>query len=227
MVGKELIVRSNTYIFKGKFVGDFMNKFSLENSTIIFCAGPNAGGKTTFSRKLGKSLTDSLILDKDTLAQGMLMIRAEAPKYLHELDGSYPMASDFYGTHVKAQSNGLLFTLARDSLDMGKIPIIDAPNIREMQTGYFEDVVEPTFNDVDVRIVYCYASQEVIRERMTQRGEERDASKLESDASWDAFLKDQPIIPSELEKYDHHKLNTSHGDSRKHMKSVREYLLRE
>jgi predicted kinase len=215
------------YIFKGEFVGDFMDKFSLKNPTIIFCAGPNAAGKTTFSRKLGKSLTDSLILDKDTLAQGMLMIRAEDPKYLHELDGSYPMNSDFYGTHVKAQSNGLLFTLARDSLDIGKIPIIDAPNIREMQARYFEDVVEPTFNDVDIRIVYCYAPQEVIRERMTQRDEERDASKLESDASWDAFLEDQPIIPSELEKYDHFKLDTSQGTDELHLKSVREYLLRE
>ena len=40
---------------------------------------------------------------------------------------------------------------------------------------------------------------------------DRDGGKLESDESWKEFLRDQPIVPKELENYNHLKIDNSTG----------------
>jgi hypothetical protein len=48
---------------------------------------------------------------------------------------------------------------------------------------------------------------------------------IESDSSWQKFLEDQPIIPPEIEKYDHIKLNTG-DESDSVLQKATDYILK-
>lgn len=200
-----------------------MGNFTLKRPTLILCAGVNAGGKTRLSRRLVEDLADSLIVDKDTLARGMLRMKNSDSSIPHALGESHPMASDHYDQHVKDQSYGLLLTLAQDNLELGKHPVIDSPYVKEIQTDYFDNVLFPITKG-PIKIIYCHAPAVVILERMIDRNVERDNDTLESLEAWDRFLEDQPLLPKQLEQYDHLKLDTSQGDDNSHMEIVRQYL---
>jgi hypothetical protein len=60
---------------------------------------------------------------------------------------------------------------------------------------------------------------------MKKRGFERDLGYIESDSSWQKFLEDQPIIPPEIEKYDHIKLNTG-DESDSVLQKATDYILK-
>ena len=44
---------------------------------------------------------------------------------------------------------------------------------------------------------------------MLERSKGEDFEKTSSPEGWEAFLEDQPIIPEEIEKYDHLKIDNS------------------
>ena len=61
----------------------------------------------------------------------------------------------------------------------------------------------------NIKMVYCHAPEEIIRERMIERNAHRDNYVLKNDEAWSSFIKQQPILPKELEQFDHVKIDTN------------------
>ena len=122
-----------------------------------------------------------------------------------------PRTDDFYHIHNKFQTYHCMLWLAKFNLEMGKNPIADGNYTKEIAGGYLDDVVFPFLADIDCnkKIVFCYADEDEIRRRTIERGVERDAEKIISDEAWKDFIKKQPILPSQLGKYDHIKVDTT------------------
>ena len=197
-----------------KYLNQIMKKLSLENPTLILMAGISASGKTIFTKELTKMITDSFVIDKDTINEAFLFEHIDSEGNFDYFHGNSRRARDsinqFYSKNVKFQSYQCMLDLAKDNLNHGKNPILDGNYAKEIRGDYLDRIVFPFFQDTDckIRIVYCHAREEVIKKRTIERGLRRDDSKLVSEQSWRDFLQEQPIIPSELDSYNHIKIDT-------------------
>lgn len=195
-----------------------MEKIILDAPTLILGAGIAASGKTNFLRELVQYIYDAFLLDKDTIKEAFLLKPAAPPVsgtesiLNYKLSGSAILeGSKYYHENVKLQSYRALLELAKDNLSVGKHPILDAPHVKELRNGYLSEIIAPFFEGANLRIkvVFCYAPEEIIKQRMKERGMKRDNTKLVSEDSWKNFLEEQPILPSELESIDHIKVDTT------------------
>ena len=195
-----------------------MEKIILNSPTLILGAGIAASGKTTFLRELVTYVYDAFLLDKDTIKEAFLL-RPAAPQVFgtepmlnYKLSGPAILGgSTYYHKNVKLQSYYALLGVAKDNLLLGKHPVLDAPYVKELRNGYLPEIVNPFFEGINyqTKVIFCYAPEEVIKQRMRKRGLGRDAAKLLSEEAWNHFLKEQPILPSELESIDHIKVDTT------------------
>lgn len=195
-----------------------MEKIKLDVPTLILGAGIAASGKTTFFRELAKYVYDAFLIDKDTVKEAFLLKPAILPGFGTEPMLNYKLSgsaisdsSVYYHKNVKLQSYRLLLELAKDNLAVGKHPILDAPYVKELRNGYLSEIIAPFFEGITprIKIIFCYAPEEVIKQRMKERGMKRDQAKLVSEESWKTFLVEQPIMPPELESIDHIKVDTT------------------
>jgi predicted kinase len=200
-----------------------MSKVQLLRPTLILLAGVAAVGKSTFIKEAAKNIADALIVDKDTIGDSFTAERPEEilrkrdsgkrlGVLLHDFSGrSFARESHFYEAHVRDHQYYCMLGLARDNLLIGKHPILDGNYSLLIPLGYIEKVVDLFFEGVEHarKLVWCHAPEEVIRERMQGRENPRDQPKLANTTNWLAFLRSQPIIPPEIEMYDHTKLDLS------------------
>ncbi len=195
-----------------------MDKIELKVPTLIFGAGIAASGKTTFLRELTRHVYDAFLIDKDTIQEAFLSKSPLKPVFSTESISNYalregviPKDGPHYHKNVKLQSYYAMLKLAKDSLSIGKHPVLDAPYVKELRGGYLQRIVAPFFEGIDssTKVIFCYAPEEVIRRRMRERNLARDAAKLVSEESWKRFLEEQPILPPELETINHLKLDTT------------------
>ncbi len=196
-----------------------MEKIQLNNPTLILWGGVAASGKSTFLEKIISKVNDTLVIDKDLIADSFLTQHAES-----EIEGvdlyklswqKIPRPGDYYSEHVRFQHYYCMLELAKDNLRFGKNPIVSGNFSNLIPMRYLEEVIDPFFEEVQHKrkIVYCHAPEQIIRKRMEKRAEPRDLQFYETDEAWEAYVKGRPIVPEELEKYDHIKINTSEDDN--------------
>jgi len=206
-----------------------MQKIELETPTLILLAGISASGKTHFAAALMKHLYDALIINKDTINNAFLSTRDETDTgiWAYRFSGSPRTIQDIhYHQHLKFQSYHCILELAKDNLEAGRHPIVDGNYTKEIHAGYVEQIVIPFFEGTPhkMKIIHCSADEETIKQRMRRRGASRDADKLDSEEVWKTFLQQQPIIPPELERYSHLKIDTT-NTAEQNVDRVLEYLL--
>lgn len=175
-----------------------MKNIELEIPTLILGGGIAGSGKTTFFKELVKRVSDSFILYKDTINDA----------FLTTLSGpTIQRGSDYYHKYVKFQSYQTMLELARDNLALGKHPLLEGNYTKEICSDKLDDMVLPFFEEIHykMKLIFCYADEEVIKARISKRGLDRDIDKLKD---WQGFLREQPILPQELKKYNHVKIDT-------------------
>lgn len=191
-----------------------MNKIELGVPTLILLAGVSASGKTTLSRELARNVYDVARIDKDTIAEAFLATHDDSDTGIHayRFSGpSLPREHEHYQNHVRFQSYHAMLTLARDLLEDGKQPLLDGNYTKEIRHGYIDEIVSSFFEGIPHRrkLIFCHADEETIRRRLMERGSPRDTAKVGSEEAWRMFLEEEPILPSELEGYDHVKIDTT------------------
>jgi predicted kinase len=191
-----------------------MEKIELDVPTLILGAGISGSGKTVIMTEVARNVLNSVYISKDTINESFLATVNPSSKgnHIYNLDGQPILRnSDYYSRNVKFQSYHCMMELAKDNLVLGKHPIVEGNYTKEIQNGYIDEILNPFFISVPHRtkLIFCHADEENIRKRLQDRNSLRDAEKLKSEESWQAFLKSQPILPVELERYDHVKVDTT------------------
>ena len=190
-----------------------MNQIELDVPTLILIAGIGGSGKTTLSRELVKHIKDAYYMDKDIINDAFLLTSNESDKgiKIYALSGPQLPRDEHYNRYVRLQSYRLMLELAKVNLEAGKHPILDGNYTKDIRQGYLNEIVEPFFDGVSYRrkLVFCYAREDTIKERLRQRKLlQRDFDKLKSEEAWRRFLDEQPILPPELTRHYHIKVDT-------------------
>lgn len=151
---------------------------------VTFVSGFPASGKSTASLYLA-SKVDAIIIDKDVFASSL------EESVMAELTGDpYDRDSATYARVIKPH---IYQAVIRQSLLIGqRVPVIvDAPFIGHIRSAAQQRIPLATYLTAtmspiapSVRTIWISAHPNQIRQRMTRRGEPRDAAKL---ADWNAY----------------------------------------
>ncbi|KKU75283.1 MAG: hypothetical protein UY02_C0056G0005 [Candidatus Giovannonibacteria bacterium GW2011_GWB1_47_6b] len=187
----------------------------LTKPTLIMVIGSNGIGKSVFAKRIVRSVTNSVYIEKDLINQAFLWSSRDGEltditRYLppQELIGRN---TPYYRNHILFQSYHCMLMMAKQSLLLDKHPVLDCTYLRELRWGYLETVLIPQLTGVKyaLKIILLYASSpEIVRARIAQRGAQRDACLID-DEQWKRLLEEQSLIPTEIEKHDHIKLDNS------------------
>lgn len=183
-------------------------KVFLNKPTLIVGAGNSATGKTVHLKELAMVLADSFWIDKDTIEDNFLTRMdyksKDIMRYISNL-GIFPRKRKYHFEHVELQTYLMMLKEARNNLLLGKHPILDGNYVKELQEGYFEKVIMPFFNGVDckIKVIYFFAPEKVMKQRIVDRAEPRDQDKIKSDYAWKEFLEKEPIIIHNINSLPH------------------------
>jgi predicted kinase len=166
---------------------------SLVKHLFFFC-GHAGSGKTTLAKRLFAPLTRATgnafcLLDKDTLygAYSAAAIGA-LTGYPHDRD------SPLFIQHLRDPEYRSLVDTAAENLALGVSVIVVAPLTKEVREGrLFDRAWLGIGEDVTIRVVWAYVSEDVARERIIMRNDLNDAYKL---AHWDDYRK-RLVMPDE------------------------------
>jgi predicted kinase len=147
---------------------------------VILGGGPCAG-KTRLGHALVRTLTDSLLLDKD------FILGQWVDRLLLVSQGSVDRDSPFYWNEVRPLEYQVLEAIAYDHLEMGKTVILDAPLAPELNdAGWVARIRgECARRGAGFLPVWVSVSSATAFRRMQARGEGRDRWKLDH---WAEFL---------------------------------------
>jgi predicted kinase len=145
--------------------------------------GGAGSGKSTLSRYLS-SLTGAAYLDKDTIAGPLVRVALEA----FGQDPSDRESNELYLEKIMPAEYETLFATAGRNLELGHSVVLDAPFVAYLGDPEFlhrssEDAAWPAAR---IRVIHVRTSPEVVRQRLIERGSERDRVKL---ADWDNYWK--------------------------------------
>lgn len=130
-----------------------------------------------------------------------------------------------YKDHIRLQSYLVMLTLANDNLSTGKSVVLDAPHIKEMKIQYFDRIAPQIItSEYQIKAVLCHAPEEVLKRRIRAKGEKRDDYMQVDEKAWRLDLQKEPIIPQEIESYDHIKIDTS-KDTKENIRRALEFLV--
>lgn len=149
--------------------------------SVILTVGFPGSGKSTVAKAIANDL-NATYLDKDTICNGFTGL-------LLELNGESVNARDdsaLYKEKIMPLEYRTLFQAANDTLSSSQCIVIDAPFISFFHDrSYIRNQCEIlNWMDVTIIVVEVSASLNVTKERLTQRGEERDLWKLNN---WDTY----------------------------------------
>lgn len=172
---------------------------SRPGHTLYIITGSPAVGKTTYGRKLAREL-HAAFLDIDTCTERLVMTGLSLANEDTTDRDSAKFKSAFRDPIYES-----LFDIAADNIGVMDV-IIVGPFTKELTDPLWPDKVARRFcamvgNDdnssVRVCVHFLYCSPSVRRERMIQRGNPRDASKLEDWKQHDAYYSEAhvPLCP--------------------------------
>lgn len=226
---------------------------------LVVAAGNMGTGKSTVLRELVRMIPNSLLLIRGSVTQGILQIPTAPKERLPELreyvgrdgvlyDDAHLVATpygemlrvtptnDFFGRHGLFQGHFVLAELARDNLELGKVPIIDSMSIPDYLRGTLRLFMNmEAFYGFPKYLLHFVASEKDCYSRVLarlQRGEAdviaRDMKHLSSQEAFHQFVNEvQPLLPSQLTDYRHLVVNTSEASPQECAIKCFEYILRE
>lgn len=149
--------------------------------SVILTVGFPGSGKSTVAKAIANDL-NATYLDKDTICNGFTGL-------LLELNGEPANTRDdsaLYKEKIMPLEYRTLFQAANDTLSSSQCIVIDAPFISFFDDrSYIKNQCEIlNWIDVTIIVVEVSANLNITKERLTQRGEERDLWKLNN---WDTY----------------------------------------
>lgn len=131
-------------------------------------------GKTELSRAILEQLW-AVYLDNNFLADAFSPKSRTDEQYLAIRENLY----------------GALYRITEENLRIGNSVLLDAPHIKQVQDPEWHGSIQRLRDSTGARlcVIRCYCREQVLRERLEIRGEERDRWKLEN---WETFLKQEP-----------------------------------
>lgn len=128
----------------------------------VISVGLPGVGKSTLLKVITQKISNSSILDKDTICQSLLR--------------GHAYNSSYYKKYVKEQSYELLFSLAKDNLTTQKIVFLDGFFGDKLRTPLVSSFLK--IRDFEIKIIFFFCSMSVNRSRLIERGNPRDHEKL-------------------------------------------------
>jgi predicted kinase len=147
--------------------------------------GGAGSGKSTLARHIS-AITGAAYLDKDAMAAPFVQFSLAALGH----DPDDRESNQTYVESIMPLEYQVLFAVAETNLTLGHSVVLDAPFVAYLSDpGYLEAAIDSAgWPEVDLRVVHVRSSPEVVRERLVQRGFDRDRKKLDNwDAYWDRF----------------------------------------
>jgi predicted kinase len=147
--------------------------------------GGAGSGKSTLSKHLS-SVTGAVYLDKDTLAGPLVRVALEA----FGQDPSDRESNPLYLRRIMPAEYETLFATAGRNLELGHSVVLDAPFIAYLEDPDFlrRSTETACWPAARIRVIHVRTSPDVVRQRLIDRGSERDRIKLaEWDSYWDQF----------------------------------------
>lgn len=149
---------------------------------LYFVIGPAGSGKSTVSTQIARR-THAAYLDKDSVAtfftEALLTLAGTDPQ---ERDNN-----EFYQRQVMDLEYRTLLRLAGDNLRMGNSVVLDAPFVRYFPRAEFLESAASDFDwpdDVEITVVHVTVDGDRVKDRVVDRGYERDEWKIKN---WDEF----------------------------------------
>ena len=147
-----------------------------------FVIGPAGSGKSTVSTQIARH-SHAAYLDKDSVATFFTEALLElAGTDKHERDNN-----EYYQRAVMDLEYRTLLRLAGDNLRLGSSVVLDAPFVRYFPQADFLERAAVEHNwptDVEIVVVHVTVDGSRVKDRVVDRGYERDAWKI---AHWDEF----------------------------------------
>jgi predicted kinase len=98
---------------------------------------------------------------------------------------------DFYRS-VRGRLYEAIYRLTRENLSIGNSVLLDIPHVTHSMDEAWARMILSMIDETGsaLRALKCVCSENVLKRRITQRGEARDLWKIEN---WSQFLKNEPI----------------------------------
>jgi predicted kinase len=146
--------------------------------------GSAGSGKSTLSKQISR-ITGAVYLDKDTLAGPLVQLALEA----FDQDPSDRESNKLYVDKIMPIEYETLFGTAGRNLELGHSVVIDAPFVAYLDDPDFlqNSTERAEWPPVRIRVIHVRTSQDIVKQRLAARGNERDRVKL---ANWDAYWKE-------------------------------------
>src|SRR3989344_7044917 len=129
------------------------------------------------------------------------------------------VSSEFYGRHVRDQCYLIQLGIAEHNIELGKVPIIEAIVYRQIRDGTLQRFKDfKGFKDYPKYHFHFLADEKICYQRYLERldkvghydSKRYPMNKKLSREEFHHFMtEEQPIIPKELEKYEHLKIDTT------------------
>ncbi len=179
-------------------------KVELINKTLILVMGTAASGKTTISKELLKKIT-AVYLDNNFFADEFSRTSRNDESYIK----------------VRPKLYQIIYRITEENLLVGNNVLLDIPHITHMKDKewrkFISDLVKRT--ESGLAIILCYCSESILKQRIKERGEERDLDKL---IDWSNHMANQPIIFNI--PFKHLKINTE-NNILKNISEIVEYII--
>ena len=158
------------------------------NTAFVICGSPGAG-KTTYGKRLSRKRA-AVFLDIDTATERLVRAGMGLANYNPD-DRDSPAFKQAFRQPIY----DTLFDIARENLEWSDV-VLAGPFTREIRNlNWLTELGEQLRHPVEVHYVFC--APEVRRERLIQRDNPRDRSKLED---WQTYLQyygaeQPPVFP--------------------------------
>lgn len=203
-------------------------KIKLSKPTLIITIGAPGSGKTTFCQHLPSQICDLVYIEKDAITNAFLCQSREQDTGENQWKLSDPKLSitdPIYYTHLRDQIYRSMLEIGLVNLKMGNNVLLESSYIKEIMHGYIDNIVQPMIEDYQLKLLFFYADEATIKQRLIDRNAERDTKKLSSDQAWNDWLIREPIIPKELQKYECLIIDTTKS-TEENMPKALEYLVK-
>lgn len=142
--------------------------------------------------------------------------------------------NEFYARHISDQCYMIIGEIARTNLRSGKVVLVDCLVPRQIQDGSLRDFInQDIFDEYQKYFLHFVAPEHVLRQRVLHRAKQDKYASTRVEVrmaqSPDTFheyvTEDNPIEPTELNKFDHLIVDTTEHTSEQCSEMCIEYIL--